>query len=298
MIKSQMKISLILLSVLWMGCSRQKQADASGSFDAVETIISAESQGKIIQLSVSEGDELKPGQLVGAIDSVQVYLNKLQLEQSQKAILSGRPRIATQLEALKRELENAEGDRKRIENLVKGDIASQKQLDDANTRVEVLRSRIDAQESILNTTTTNLNEQAATLNIQLKQVENQLLKCRIINPVKGTVLATYAEQNEMTAPGRPLYKIADLSTLILKAYITGNQLAQIKLDQTVKVKSDDGTGGFKETEGSIVWINDKAEFTPKTIQTKDERANLVYAVKIKVKNDGTLKIGMYAEVNF
>lgn len=297
-----MKINIIqflFLTALIFSCGTEdKQADASGSFEAVETIISAEASGKILSFSISEGDLLKPGQPVGYIDSTQLYLTKLQLIQSRKAILSGRPDVKAQLESLEKELSNAIDDQKRIQNLVKGEVASQKQLDDANTRVAVLQSRIDAQKSSLNTSSTALTEQGNTVEVELAQVNDQLRKCKIINPVNGTVLSKYAEQSEMTAPGKALYKIADLSTIILRAYISGNQLPLVKFNQKVKVLTDDGNGGFKETEGTISWINDKAEFTPKTIQTKDERANMVYAVKINVKNDGSYKIGMYGEVRF
>ncbi|HET6539087.1 MAG TPA: efflux RND transporter periplasmic adaptor subunit, partial [Chryseolinea sp.] len=184
----------------------------------------------------------------------------------------------------------------RTENLVKGGVATQKQLDDANAKVITLRARINAQESSLQTTTSSLNEQAGTVDAQLTEINDQLKKCTVTNPLKGTVLSKYAEQYEMAAAGRPLYKIADLSNIILRAYITGDLLSQVKLDQKVKVFTDDGKGGFKETEGVVTWINDKAEFTPKTIQTKNERANLVYAIKVKIRNDGFYKIGMYGEM--
>jgi len=270
--------------------------DASGSFEAVETIISAEANGKILQLSIEEGQELNAGQVIGHVDSTQMYARKLQLLQSKKAILSGRPQASVQTEALKKELANAVLDRDRTENLVKGGVATQKQLDDANAKVTTLRAKINAQESSLQTTTLSLNEQAGTVDAQLTEVNDQLKKCTITNPLKGTILSKYAEQYEMAAVGKPLYKIADLSNIILRVYITGDLLSQVKLDQKVKVFTDDGKGGFKETEGVVTWINDKAEFTPKTIQTKNERANLVYAIKVKVRNDGFYKIGMYGEV--
>jgi len=270
--------------------------DASGSFEAVETMISAEANGKILQLNIEEGQELKAGQVIGHIDSTQLYSRKLQLLQSKKAILSGRPQAGIQTEAYKRELDNAVLDRNRTENLVKGGVATQKQLDDANAKVTTLQARINGQESSLQTTTLSINEQAATVDAQLAEINDQLKKCTITNPLKGTVLSKYVEQYEMTAAGRPLYKIADLSSIILRAYITGDQLAQVKLNQKVKVFTDDGNGAFKETEGVVTWINDKAEFTPKTIQTKNERGNLVYATKIKVVNDGSYKIGMYGEM--
>jgi HlyD family secretion protein len=289
-------ISLLLLLGLNSCDDKGLSHDASGSFEAVETIISAEANGKILQLSVEEGQELNAGQVIGNIDSTQIYARKLQLLQSKKAILSGRPEASVQTNALKKELANAVLDRDRTENLVKGGVATQKQLDDANAKVITLRARINAQENSLQTTTSSLNEQAATVDAQLTEINDQLKKCKITNPLKGTVLSKYAEQYEMTATGRPLYKIADLSNIILRAYITGDLLSQVKLDQKVKIFTDDGNGGFKETEGIVTWINDKAEFTPKTIQTKNERANLVYAIKVKVRNDGFYKIGMYGEM--
>jgi len=291
-------IPLLAAAILLVGCNKEEQPDASGSFEAVETIISAEAQGKIMQFNIHEGDELKTGQLVGVVDSVQLYLSKLQLLQTQKAILSGRPEIVTQLESLKKELENAKSDRNRIENLVKENVASQKQLDDATARVNVLSARLEALESSLSTTTNNLTEQAGTVNIQLKQVENQLSKCHIRNPVEGTVLTKYAEQDEMASIGKPLYKIADLRTIVLRAYVSGDQLPAITTGKKVKVLVDSTANSYREHEGTIEWISDKAEFTPKTIQTKDERANLVYAIKIRLKNDGSMKIGMYGEVKF
>jgi len=289
-------ISLLLLLGLNSCDDKGLSHDASGSFEAVETIISAEANGKILQLSIEEGQELNVGQVIGHIDSTQMYARKLQLLQSKKAILSGRPQASVQTDALKKELANAILDRDRTENLVKGGVATQKQLDDANAKVITLRARINAQESSLQTTTSSLNEQAGTVDAQLTEINDQLKKCTVTNPLKGTVLSKYAEQYEMTAAGRPLYKIADLSNIILRAYITGDLLSQVKLDQKVKVFTDDGKGGFKETEGVVTWINDKAEFTPKTIQTKNERANLVYAIKVKIRNDGFYKIGMYGEM--
>jgi len=292
-------IKLTSVGFLLFSCTpKNETADATGSFEAIETIISSEASGKLMQFTAHEGDEVKEGQQVGYIDSTQLYLTRLQLLQSQKALLSGRPDINTQLEALESELDNATADKKRIENLVKGEVASQKQLDDANTRIAVLRSKIAAQKSVLNTSTTNLNEQARTISLQLAQIEDQLRKCKILNPVAGTILSTYVNAFEMTVAGKPLYKVADLSTIELRAYITQDQFSKIKVGQPAKVSVDAAAGNMKTYEGTISWINNKAEFTPKTIQTKDERANLVYAIKVNVKNDGLLKIGMYGEVRF
>jgi HlyD family secretion protein len=290
-------IKLIVLGFFLLSCSaKDERADATGSFEATETIISAEATGKLIQFTIREGDEVKAGQVIGFIDSTQLHLTRLQLIQSQKAMLSGRPNTKVQVEALQRELDNAILDKKRIENLVKGEVASQKQLDDANTRITIIQSRIDAQKSSLSTSTTTLNEQAQTIGLQLAQVEDQLRKCKILNPVSGTVLSTYVNPFEMTAIGKPLYTVADLSTIELKAFITQDQLSKIKIGQAVKVMVDSDHENMKTYSGTISWINNKAEFTPKTIQTKDERANLVYAMKVRVKNDGLLKIGMYGEV--
>ena len=276
----------------------KKDYDASGSFEAVETLIAAEASGKLLQLNIEEGQQLDSGQVIGYIDSTQLHLNKLQLMQNKKAILSNKPETNVQVESLRTELANAVLDRNRTENLVKGGVASQKQLDDANAKIATLQARIKAQESSLQISTSSINEQSSTVDVQMKEINDQLTKCIIVNPVKGTVLTKYAEQYEMAVLGKPLYKIADLSTIVLRAYITGDQLQQVKVGQQVKVYTDDGKGGFKETTGVITWINDRSEFTPKTIQTKNERANLVYAIKVSIKNDGYYKIGMYGQVSW
>jgi HlyD family secretion protein len=293
------KIGLIAFCLALSSCGKGEDTnEASGTFEATETIVSAEANGKILTLNINEGDQLVKGQKVGVIDSTQLHLSKMQLKQSGKAILSGRPDSKIQIEALQKELENAVKDKKRIENLVKGNVASQKQLDDANYRIAIIQSKIDALGSQLATTTNNLNEQSGTVGIQLAQVEDQIKKCNITNPVSGTVLAKYANVYEMATIGKPIYKIADLSIIKLRAYITASQFAKIKIGDTVKINVDTEEGKSKTYTGTIEWINSKAEFTPKTIQTKDERANLVYAIKIRVKNDGALKIGMYGDVVF
>jgi len=295
------KVIVIILGVasLLSGCrNRGTESDASGTFEATEVIVSAEANGKLLALNIEEGQALKRGEQIGMIDSTALYLTKLQLMQNQKAILAGRQDVKTQLESLRKELTNAMADQKRIENLVKGQVASQKQLDDANLRIDVLKAKIDAQENLLNTGNTALTEQSRTIAAQLNVIEDQLRRCRIINPVEGTVLTKYSESYEMTGVGKPLYKVADLSQMILRAYISNDQQSSVKIGQKVSVLVDDGDKSMRTYEGVVQWINDKAEFTPKTIQTKEERANLVYAVKIAVKNDGLVKIGMYGEVKF
>jgi HlyD family secretion protein len=297
--KNKNSIYLLLLLLSIASCKEEQTAyDASGSFEAVETLIAAEANGKLLQLNVAEGQQLDSGQVIGYIDSTQLHLNKLQLLQNKKAILSNTPETNVQVESLRTELANAVLDRNRTENLVKGGVAAQKQLDDANAKIATLQARIKAQESSLQISTSSINEQGGTVDAQMKTINDQLQKYVIINPVKGTVLTKYAEQYEIAVAGKPLYKIADLSTIILRVYITGDQLQQVKVGQQVKVYTDDGKGGFKQTTGEITWINDRSEFTPKTIQTKNERANLVYAMKVNVKNDGYLKIGMYGQVSW
>ena len=297
-------IRLIALSILnfqllffLTACNNNKVSfDASGSFEAEETIISSEATGTIKQFDVEEGQTLQAGQVIGYIDSTQLYLKKKQLMAQMGAMLSKKPNISAQLAALQSQLATSQKEKVRITNLVNGNAAPQKQLDDINAQIDVIKKQIEAQKSSLDISTEGISKETVPVDVQIDQLNDQLEKCKIINPVKGTVLAKYAEANEMTTAGKPLYKIADLSNIILRAYITSNQLTQVKLNQKVKVLTDDGKGGYKETEGTVTWINDKAEFTPKTIQTKDERANLVYAIKAKVKNDGSYKIGMYGEV--
>ena len=293
-------IPALIILLISLGACRGKKAnfDASGTFEAEEIIISSEASGTIKQFDVEEGQTLKAGQVIGFIDSTQLYLKKKQLEAQVAALLSKRPDVAAQLASLQEQLLSAEREQKRVSSLVKAEAATTKQLDDATSQLEVIKKQVDAQKSVLGISSEGISKDAIPLEIQIQQTNDQLSKCRITNPINGTVLGKYAEANEMTSPGKPLYKIADLRSITLRAYVTGNQLPTLKLNQQVTVLTDDGAGNYKETEGTVTWINDKAEFTPKTIQTKDERANMVYAVKIKVQNDGTLKIGMYGELKF
>ncbi|WP_445908727.1 HlyD family secretion protein [Yeosuana sp.] len=294
------KASLLLLaSISLLSCNNDKKNfDASGTFEAIETIISADANGTINAFNIEEGQLLENNQFIGYIDSTQLYLKKVQLEKQINALLSKKPNVAVQLASLNIQLSKANKEKNRISNLLKDGAATPKQLDDINADIEVLKKQMDAQKSSLSITSDGISKDANPLYVQVEQIQDQLNKCKIINKTKGTVLTKYAEVNEMTSQGKALYKIADMSTIILRAYISGNQLPNVKLNQKVTVSTDDGKGGFNTTEGTITWINEKAEFTPKTIQTKDERANLVYAIKVKVKNDGRFKIGMYGEVKF
>jgi len=298
--KSKSIISIILLLLITStACNNnEKNFDASGSFEAIETIISSEATGKIKQFNIEEGQLLEAGQYIGYIDSTQLYLKKMQLNAQMNALLSRKPNISVQLASLQKQLDAAITEKNRILNLVKADAATTKQLDDINANIDVIKEQIRAKKSSLIISSEGISKDANSVDVQIEQLNDQLEKCKIINPINGTVLSKYAEENEITSPGKPLYKIADLSTIILRVYISGNQLPLVKLNQKVKVLTDDGNGDFKETEGIITWINDKAEFTPKTVQTKDERANKVYAIKVNVKNDGSYKIGMYGEIKF
>lgn len=294
------RIILISIAGLFaLSCNNTgNQPDASGTFEAVETIISAQTNGILESYTVEEGQVLKAGELVGTIDSTQVYLKKQQLEAQINAVLSKRPNVAIQLAALREKLEHDITEQKRINNLYQSDAATKQQLDNINAKVAMDRKQIAAMESTLRISSSSLKTATTPITFQIAQLEDQLQKCKIINPIKGTVLTNYAEAKEMAARGKPLYKIADLSTLILRAYITGDQFAKVKLNQKVKVLVDNGKGDFRKYDGVVEWISDKAEFTPKTIQTKEERAHLVYAIKVRVRNDGYLKIGMYGEVKF
>ncbi len=293
-----LKYSLPLLaSLLLLACqSPTLTYDASGTFEAEEVIISAEANGKILALAIEEGKELQAGEIIGHIDSIQLVLKKKQVEASISAILSRRPDIAAQLAGIETQIETAKQERTRVEKLLAAEAATPKQLDDLNAQIRVLEKQLSAQRSALATTTKSLSSETRPLAVQLEQLDDQLRRTKIINPLPGTVLTQYAHAHEMTGAGKPIYKIADLSTLSLRAYISGTQLPKVALGQDVKVLVDNGEGGYKDYEGKISWIASQAEFTPKTIQTQDERSNLVYAVKIRVPNDGYLKIGMYAEV--
>jgi HlyD family secretion protein len=294
-----MKMFLIILPIMFLvaSCGEQEKAfDASGTFEAVELIVSAEVSGTIREFDIQEGAAVEAGQLLGWIDSTQLHLKKKQLNAQIDAILSRRPQIATQLASYRVQLATAERELQRVENLFKAEAATEKLLDDATAQVAVIRRQMEAHRSSLDISSQALISETLPLSAQIEQIDDQLEDSRIVNPVKGTILTQYAEAHELVTPGKPLYKVADISTLELRVYITGNQLANVRLNQPVRVFIDDGSGGFREYPGNISWISSKAEFTPKTIQTKDERANLVYAIKIPVENDGYLKIGMYGEV--
>lgn len=302
---------LSCLLLICFSCNSNKNAfDASGTFEADEVIVSSQLGGQLLSFNVDEGDTLSKDEVVGKIDSTDVELQKQQVQATiqslQEKTTNVEPQIKMfqdQLAVQQTQLDHAAKDQQRFQNLVAEGAATQKQLDDITAQVNELKKQMLVTQQQINVQRSNVGTQNSTvlsekkpLQKQEAQLQQQLSKANIVNPINGTVLTKYAEQGEVTAPGKALYKIADLSYLNLRAYITGAQLSTVKLNQQVKVFIDSGAKNYRKYTGVIIWISDKAEFTPKTIQTKDERANLVYAIKVRVKNDGYLKIGMYGEV--
>ena len=303
----------LLIAVVFSACNNGKEkSDASGTFEADEVIVSSELNGKILALNAEEGAVLSKDSIVGTIDAVNISLQKEQVEANIQALKEKTSDVTPQVKLLQDQLsvqqtqfENMQHEKSRIENLLKQDAATGKQLDDINYQADALQKQmkvtqqqINVQKSNVATQNRSILSEGRPLTKNIALLEEQLSKSRIVNPANGTVLTKYAEPGEITSAGKALYKIADLSVITLRAYISGTQLSQLKLGQPVKVLVDDGKDKDKELTGTVTWVSDKAEFTPKTIQTKDERANLVYAIKVKVKNDGFLKIGMYGEVKF
>ncbi len=291
-INCQLSIVLLLSS-----CSGDnKDFDATGTFEASEITVSAEQNGRLLSFDITEGTTIKALQQVGLIDTVQLALQAQALGATRESIANQRPDLAKQIAATRQQLEKAEMEQHRFEALLRDKAATQKQVDDAVSAVLVLRKQLEAQVSALNNTTQSLNNQVSATDIQRLQVLDQLQKCHITTPISGTVLNKYMEPGEFATIGKPLFKIADTESMYLRAYVTSAQLSNVKIGQEVKVFADFGGGDRKEYAGVVTWISDRSEFTPKTILTKDERADLVYAVKIAVKNDGFIKIGMYGEM--
>jgi HlyD family secretion protein len=280
----------ILISLI--SCSKNNEkADGYGNFEATEVTISAEANGKIDYLKLEEGDVLEPNTQVGLVDTTQLYFNKQQLIASKSTVLSKSSNVLSQINVLKEQLKTTLTEQKRIQNMFAVNAATKRQVDEVIGKVNVLQEQIKS----VGTQNAPIANEAQSIDIQIEKINDQIQKSKIINPIKGTVLAKYAEPNEVTAFGKPLYKIADISEMTLRVYVSETQLAQIKVGQTVTVKID-AEKEMKSYPGTISWIASTAEFTPKIIQTKEERANLVYAVKVKVKNNGSLKIGMPAEM--
>lgn len=292
--------ALIPVAVLMLSsCNANKgEYDAEGYFETVEVTVSSEANGRILYMDVEEGMPVEAGKVLGCIDTVQLYLNMLQLMKSEESVLNSRPDIDKQLDAMKAQLNTLRHEKERIENLLADGAATRKQMDDIEAEEAVLVKRIDAQESALAKSVASIDAQSSGIAIQIAQVKDRIEKCRIKSPVSGTVLTKYAEEGEFASAGRPLFKVADLSRVYLRVYVTSARLSDMVLGQQVRVWSDYGRGYEKEYPGTIVWISDQSEFTPKNIYTDDERKNLVYAVKIAVENDGLIKLGMYGGVEF
>ncbi|MEQ1797972.1 MAG: HlyD family efflux transporter periplasmic adaptor subunit [Lacibacter sp.] len=303
----------VMAAVSLAACkNNENKFDASGTFETTEVIVSSELNGKILSLNINEGDTVSSGRVVGTVDAEGISLQKEQVEASISSLGDKTADVGPQVQLLQNQLavqqsqlSNLLHEKKRIENLISQDAATGKQLDDINAQIDVVKKQMTVTQQQIAVLRSNVSTQNRSilsenkpLQKRVAQLNDQLKRADVVNPINGTVLTKYAEAGELTATGKALYKIADLTVMKLRAYVTGDQLSQIKLGQQVKVLIDDGKDKYKELPGIITWISDKAEFTPKTIQTKEERANLVYAVKIDVKNNGYLKIGMYGEVMF
>ncbi|MBN1952652.1 MAG: HlyD family efflux transporter periplasmic adaptor subunit [Bacteroidales bacterium] len=282
-----------LLLLMLVSCKNGgDEADAYGNFQAVEILISSESAGKILAKHIREGDQIKAGQLAYLVDTTQVYLKRVELEARKRAVFTKKLNLNAQVSVLKEQKTALDRDIARLEKMLKEGASSQKQVDDLHTQYAVLTKQIQQVESNFS----GITAEAEAIDAGILQVEDQLSRARVIVPINGSILETYAEQGESVAPGKPLFKVANLDTLEMKAYFSAKQLTSVKLGQEVKVLVDNDSGGMKTLKGKVCWIASNAEFTPKIIQTKEERVNLVYAVKIRVPNDGSLRINMPGEV--
>ena len=290
------KYIIVLTALAVAACSSENVFDASGSFEATEITVSAEGNGKILSLDIEEGRTVEAEATLGVIDTVQLYLQKLQLQKQGASVRSSRPDTERQVAALRSQISQAEHEKSRIEGLLKDGAATPKSLDDVTAQIAVLKAQLDAALSTLRSSASAVDANSSAIDLQIAQVENLLEKCRISSPVSGTVLAQYLHKGEMAVAGKSIFKVADLSKIYLRAYFTSDQLSRLQLGQPVKVVADYGGDNQVEYPGTVTWIASESEFTPKTIQTKDSRAHLVYAVKIAVPNDGRLKIGLAGNV--
>jgi len=292
-------LSVLLLSSFIIGCNNSNDdADAYGNFEATEILISAESNGKLTEFDLVEGDVIKAGESIGLIDTLPFYLKKKQMQARIQALNTKTLDIPSQINVLIERKNVVEREKRRIENLFKEGAATQKQVDDINGQIDIINKELKANKERLENSNNGLLSEILPIQWQIDEINDQIYKSMIINPVSGTVLTKYAEQYEIVNFGKPLYHIADLNELYLRAYVGGDNLSHLKLGQSVKVYIDEGKDDLKEYDGTISWISDKSEFTPKIVQTKDERVNLVYAIKVRVKNDGAIKIGMPGEIKF
>ena len=286
-------------ALMMAACGGNEQAyDATGTFEATETIVFAEQSGTLLTFNVNEGDSIGQNQEVGLTDTTQTWLKIQQLGATKDVYRSQKPDMERQIAATRQQLAKAQQDEQRYRELVADGAAPGKMLDDATSQVKVLQKQLDAQVSTLNSQLSTLNSQLSTADVQIEQLRDMLRKCHVTAPIGGTVLEKYVERGEFVATGKPLFKMADTKDMFLRAYVTSAQLQTVKLGQRVKVFANYGDQQKRAYEGTVTWISSRSEFTPKTILTDDERADLVYAVKIAVRNDGYIKIGMYGEAAF
>lgn len=290
------RIVYIAAAMLLVACGAEPEFDAQGTFEAREVVVSSEASGRILRFDVEEGTSIKAGEVVGVVDSIQLHLQRKQLRAKQAALVGTRPDIATQVASLREQISKQQTELRRVENMLSEGAATTKQRDDIEAQIRVLESQLDATISTLGKNSASINDNSAAIESQIDALDDLVAKCRINSPISGTVLVKYAEAGELTATGKPLMKVADLENIYLRAYFSSEQLAHIALGDTVRVIANFGGDERYEYSGRISWISSESEFTPKTIQTNDSRANLVYAVKIAVHNDGRLKIGLQGEV--
>ncbi len=288
-----------MVTIVSPSCSNSDNSiDASGVFETTDVIVSAKGTGELKQFNVEEGQEVMPDINLGYIDTTQLSLRRQQLMATLSATDSRKLNENRQLASLRQQIANVKTEQQRFQKLVQANAASQKQLDDINYQLEVLEKQLSATSEQIGSANTSLIGQSASIVAQVAQIDDQLANCIISSPIKGRVLSKYAEQGEFAGPGRALFKVGNIEDMKLRAYVTAEQVTTLKIGQKVTVYADLGETDRKEYQGAIVWISDESEFTPKTIQTRDERSNLVYAIKISVKNDGTIKRGMYGDVKF
>lgn len=288
--------AVVSAAVLAQGCKHELSFDACGQIEATQVTVSAESNGRILSLDIQEGDRVSEGQIAGAIDSVQTLLQIQELKQRMEGARSRLVDIKRQSEPNRSQLASLEKDLARFSNLLESNAATQKQVDDLKDKIALLKAQNAAQIQSWEHGNAGVDSEIGTYQIQIAQREDQLAKCRITAPSNGIVLTKYAEKGESVTVGKPLFKLADMDNVYVRAYFTTAQLSGVKLGDSVTVIPDDGSESPKEYQGRISSISSQAEFTPKNIQTRDERADMVYAVKVAVPNDGTLRLGMYAYI--
>mgnify|MGYP002508239136 FL=1 len=290
------KVIYIAMALLAISCTKEAEFDAQGTFEATEVVVSSEATGRILNFDIEEGMAIADNLAVGTIDSLQLHLQRKQLVAQQSALLASRPDVKKQVAALREQIAKQKTELRRVDNMLRDGAATQKQKDDIEAQIKILEGQLEAQLSTLDKNTSTINGNSVVLEAQIAALDDRISKCRIISPVGGTVLVKYAEAGELASAGKPLMKVANLEDIYLRAYFTSDQLSKVNLGDEVKVVANFGGDERYDYKGRVAWISSESEFTPKTIQTKDSRANLVYAVKIAVENDGRLKIGLAGEV--